>query len=267
MSKAATLCLVLVLLCVVLPGSAEGLEAMTITVSGTVTGPSGAVAGLLVSVGSDLEGFEVSTDAAGFYSATMQTTGHVNFNLHPDPALRLAWLNYTLDDITTDFTEDILLEEGNRFDLGLTAGGALVSNPHQIELQPVSGLRFESQWHSLDWNPGTHRYFAVLPPDIYWVTLHTAPAGTFPSSQGFDLGSGDLVADLPFGETYSHPIPYEPPDASKIRFGAVDGLGEAVVTGGQDSVLPLAHVLLVNLKSGHQAYTVSEPDGSFESRI
>ncbi len=267
MSKVAALSLTFLLLCAILPGPVEGQATVNITVSGTVTGPGGPLAFLAVSVGSDIEGLEVYTNAAGFYSATFQTTGHVYFNLHPDPALGLAWLNYTRENITTDLTEDILLEDGHLFDLGATAGGAPVPDPSFVEVQSMGDLRFGSQWHALDWDDGTHRYFAVLPPDIYWVTLYTAPPGYFPTSQGFDLRGGDLVADMPLNDYYSHPIPYDPPDAAQIQFGPVDGLGEAVVSGGPGAALPLAHVLLVNLKTGHQAYTVSEPDGSFESRI
>ena len=49
MSKVAALCLALFLLCAALPGPVEGQAPVTITVSGTVTGPSGPVTGMAVS--------------------------------------------------------------------------------------------------------------------------------------------------------------------------------------------------------------------------
>jgi hypothetical protein len=67
--------------------------------------------------------------------------------------------------------------------------------------------------------------------------------------------------------TYVHPIPYDPPDASKITIGPTDALGEAIVTGAAGAVLPLAHVLLVNLNATHQAHATSEVDGSFIAHI
>ena len=55
MSKAASLWLALFLLCMALPGPVESQAAVTITVSGTVTGPGGPVAGVAVYVSSDVE--------------------------------------------------------------------------------------------------------------------------------------------------------------------------------------------------------------------
>lgn len=267
MSKAALLCLALILLCAALPGPVESQAVASITVSGTVTGPGGPVAGVAVYIGSDVDEREAWTNAAGFYSTSLQTTGYVRFGVCPDPSLRLAWLNYSLANVTADLMEDIVLEQGHLFDLGVTAGGALLLEPGPLELLAMAEQRFENQWHFLDWAGSRHRYSAVLPPDIYWVTYHAAPPGYFPTSQGFDLRGGDLVADMPLNDQYRHPIPYDPPIAAKIQFGAIDGLGEAAVTGGPGAALPLSHVLLVNLKSGHQAHTVAEADGSFAARI
>ena len=62
-------------------------------------------------------------------------------------------------------------------------------------------------------------------------------------------------------------IPREPPRADRISFGALDGLGEATVTGAPGAVLPLANVLLINVNTSHQAFVRSEADGSFEAKL
>lgn len=62
-------------------------------------------------------------------------------------------------------------------------------------------------------------------------------------------------------------IPSDPPVASKIRFGPLNDLGEAAVTGEPGAVLPSAHVLLINLDTTHQDYVMSQPDGSFSAKV
>ena len=62
-------------------------------------------------------------------------------------------------------------------------------------------------------------------------------------------------------------IPSDPPDASLISFGPLNGLGEAEVTGLPGAALPEAHMLLVNLDTSHQAYTMTQSDGSFQTKI
>ena len=76
-----------------------------------------------------------------------------------------------------------------------------------------------------------------------------------------------LTTDERRNITNESPIPYDPPDASKITIGPVDDLGEASVVGGAGAALSLHNVLLVNLNSGHQAHTISEEDGSFTAQI
>jgi hypothetical protein len=58
-----------------------------------------------------------------------------------------------------------------------------------------------------------------------------------------------------------------PPDASKISFGAPNGLGEAIVTGAPGAVLPSTHVLLINQNTTHQDYVTSAADGSFTAQV
>lgn len=73
--------------------------------------------------------------------------------------------------------------------------------------------------------------------------------------------------EIATGNASVHPFAYDPPDVSKISIGAMNDLGEATISGEPNSVLPGANVLLVNLKTGHQAHTVSQSDGSFAVEI
>jgi hypothetical protein len=66
---------------------------------------------------------------------------------------------------------------------------------------------------------------------------------------------------------YDQSIPYDPPQASKITIGPANDLGEAAITGVPGAALPLAHVLLVNLNSFHQAHTIAAADGSFSAQL
>ena len=107
----------------------------------------------------------------------------------------------------------------------------------------------------------------MLPPDVYYVRAWHLPAGYYETTAPFDVRSADRTQDMPLNTTYVHPIPYDPPVAAKISIGPIDDLGEATITGSAGAVLPLAHVLLVNLNSTHQGHAYSNADGSFSARL
>jgi hypothetical protein len=248
-----------------LPGSS--LPQATITVSGTVTGPSGPVTDVWIGVGSPQDWREATTNSSGFYSLSIETGGQLWFNVRPSLATRLAQANHWRGDVTASITQDFTLPDGYLLDLGLLQGGVALAEPLRLDVQPLVNHLPGEWWYSLDWDDATHRYRAVLPYDVYYVTAQDPPAGTYDTTQAFDLRSADLAVDMPLSSTYVHPIPYDPPVASLIAIGPPDGLGEASVSGAPGSVLPLAQVLLVNLNSGHQAQAISTADGSFSARI
>ena len=215
-----------------------------------------------IGVGSPQDGKATTTNSIGFYSVTIQTDGQLWFNLRPQVSTRLALLNYSRDGVTASFTQNFTLTLGHLLELQLNAdcGGWL-------EAMPII-RRPKNEWYGLERaGDDAQHYRAVLPPDIYYITAHNVPPGYHETTKAFDLRTTDLSATMTLATTLINPIPYEPPDASKIAVGQPDDLGEATVTGAPGSVLPLAHVLLVNLNSTHQAFTVSEADGSFVARI
>ncbi len=148
-----------------------------ITISGTVTGPGGPVAGVWIGVGSPQDWQETTTNAGGFYSVTLQTDGQVWFHVRPDLATRLTQANRWRGDATADFTQNFTLTNGFLLDVGITVGGAPLTEPLGLEVQPlIEPLRGE-WWYQLDWDEATQRQRAVLPPDVYYVTAHNPPAG------------------------------------------------------------------------------------------
>ncbi len=238
---------------------------VTVTISGTVTGPGGPVPGARVNVGSHQDWGEATTNAAGFYSLSMETDGELWFHVRPPISTRLSqafrWVYGVTGDVTVDFT----VAPGHLLSLRVTDSDGVdlfAGWLSALSLNPA-----ENWWYEMDWDDASQRYQAVFQPGIYYVTVHDPPEGFYETTAAFDLRDGDVFADMPLRTTYVHPIPYEPPDAAKITIGPVDGLGEAVVTGAPGAALPLAYVLLVNLNSTHQAYTTSEADGSFTAKV
>jgi hypothetical protein len=247
--------------------SHDTLLVTTVTISGTITDPSGPAKGIRVSVGSPQEWQETATDASGAYRVTLQTDGQIWISVRPDIASRLAQANYWTDGVTTNRTFNFTLVRGHLLSLRVTAGGAPLAYPIEPWLMPLIASLSDGHYYQLDWDPTSRRAQAVLPPDIYYATVENPPAGYYRTSQPCDLRSADRTADLALNTTFVHPIPYDPPVASKISVGPPDDLGEAAITGAPGAALPLARVLLVNLNSTHQAHTTSRADGSFSARI
>jgi len=247
-------------------GSEQSLS--TVTVSGLVSGPGGPVDNVRLAVGAPQDWQETTTAADGSYSVNIETDGELWFHLRPDLSTRLAQINQSTFAESSSFSLNFTLQKGYLISLTPTAGGSpVLASDMGFELQPLTNPRSEGQWFNMDSSGENQPYQAVLPPDIYYVRSWNTPAGYYPTTKPFDLRSGDQNVTLPLSDSYVHPIPYDPPDASKIILGAVDDLGEAAVVGAPGAALPLAQVLLVNLTSTHQAQAVSEADGSFAARI
>ena len=251
-------------------GDANSLSSLasTITVSGTITGPGGPVSGVWVYVSSLQDHQGTPTDASGFYSVTVETNGELGFHVRPPISIRLAQVNLWTDGVTGSFTQDFTLTSGYLLTLQLTGGdGTPLKGSDWLEATPINRIP-QNEWYGLEWaGDGSQRYRGVLPPDIYHVTADGVPAGYYPTGQSFDLRAADQDVTMWLNTTYVHPIPHDPPDATKITVGPPGDLGGAVVTGTPGAALPLAHVFLVNLNSTHQAHAVSEADGSFTARI
>jgi len=249
-----------------LPRDRSGAAA--ITVSGTISGPSGPAGDVWIGVGSEQDWIETTTDSGGFYSVSVQTDGQLHFHVRPTVDTRLTQINLWMDGVAASFTQSFSVTEGHLLSLQLTGSGGLpITGNTWFDVRSLIDQLPDNQWYELVWDEPAQRYRAVLPPDVYYVTALDVPSGYYRTTQAFDLRAADLVAGLSLDTAYTHPIPYDPPDATRITIGPVDGLGEATVTGTAGAALPLAYVLLVNLNSTHQAHAVSQADGSFVARI
>ncbi|MBM4464661.1 MAG: hypothetical protein FJ014_03690 [Chloroflexi bacterium] len=274
------LLLVLCSLVIIWPASDTGAaifrgDIITVTVSGTVTGPNGPVPDVWIDVNASPSGLPYGastfTDSNGFYSVTVQTGGILNLHARPPLDSRLAEVNMRRDGITDSFTHDFTTTAGYLLSLRPTdeAGQPLSMTNWQLlaysvlTATPPGYLR---EYH-LMWDEAVGRYECVLPPDVYSVDIDTPPAGYLPTTTVFDLRNTDQVTNLVFSHTSFNPTISYPPDVSKITIGPPDGLGEALVTGAPGAVVPTGHIMLTNLSSWHRINAVSSPDGSFSARI
>lgn len=238
-----------------------------ITVSGVITGPSGVVEGAWVGVGSPQDWVETASDASGFYSASIETNGQIRVQVRPDIATRLTQANQGLSNVTSDVVLNFTVENGYLLEMQVTGGGAPLNEQVALDIQPLINMLTGFSWYQFHWDGGLQRYQAVLPPDVYYVTVARPPSGYFATTQAFDLRTSDVLDTLALSTSYVHPLPYDPPVASKITIGPVGDLGEATISGSAGAALPLANVLFINLNAGHQSHTVSEADGSFSGRL
>jgi hypothetical protein len=245
-------------------------QELPVVISGTVTGPDSApVEGASVEAdflwGANLT--TTTTSADGTYQLSMPI-GPIVMHVRPTLASRLAQSYVNLGWHEQPVTQDFQVGAGH-----LLSGTVLKPDDsapaQQIEVVPHS-LSYEptgDQWLKTRTTAGTGEFSVVLPAGVYWVGV-TPPPYWYSVETPVDLSSGDATGILiELSDELVNPIPTEPPDAAKITVGAIDDLGEAVITGAAGAAIPLAHVLLVNLKSLNQAYTVSAEDGSFSARL
>ncbi len=212
--------LVLTLVLAGQPLNLQARSAALITVSGTVTGPGGAVPNARIGIGSPQSWQETTTNASGFYSVSLQTSGQVWFNVRPDIATRLAQVNHYRSGVTANITQNFTVAAGRLLSLRLTgSGGVPVTGDIWTELRPLQSTLADDYWYNLDWDNGAQRYRAVLPPDVYYVRVWHLPAGYYETTAPFDVRSADRTQDMPLNTTYVHPIPYDPPVAAKISIG------------------------------------------------
>jgi hypothetical protein len=216
---------ILLALTMIFPAGVHSQPQATVTVSGTVTGPSGVVPNAFIGVGSNQDWQTDTTNGSGFYSVSIQTDGPLWFHVRPEESTRLAQVNLRVEDVATNFTQDFTVVAGHLLSVQPTGSGAPVTGDVRFDVQPLENSLPDDRWYGLDWYETSERYRAVLPPDIYHVTATHVPAGYYDTGQSFDLRSADQSVDLPLNTAYVHPFPYDPPDAAKITIGPPDDLG------------------------------------------
>jgi len=135
------------------PLSSEAHPAVVITVSGTITGPGGAVPNVSIGVGSPEDWKPTTTNAGGFYSVSLQTSGQVWFNVRPDIATRLTQVNHSRSGVTTNITQNFTVANGRLLSLRFTgSGGTPVTGNIWIETQPLQNALADNYWYDLDWD-------------------------------------------------------------------------------------------------------------------
>jgi hypothetical protein len=144
--------------------------------------------------------------------------------------------------------------------------GTPLKNELWVAFNPISFTLPEDEWLGAPAAPDGGGFQTVAPSGTYWIGINESQDGSFSDFLVVDLTSKDVV-DLVITLKKGNPIPYEPPEATKISIGLADNLGEADVVGQSGSVIPNAIVLLVNLNSYHQSHSISANDGSFNARI
>ena len=240
----------------------------TISISGTVSGPSGVVENALVAVWNPGGAFvETMTDSAGRYSA-MLAPGVVHMAVRAPVEDRLGWRTFSVGEVLEDLDLDIELEAGYLLSGSvLTPGGQPLGGDVSVSLMPLPSGFPGDEWLGTGVDPIDGGFQLVAPADIYWIEVD-AKAPWYGVPLAVDLRSADATeVVLRLSQSPVNPHPDLPPDASKITVGQIDGLGEAAITGAAGAALPLSQVLVVNLSSSHQASAVAEEDGSFSARV
>lgn len=248
-------------------------QASTISVSGTITQGGVPVAGMAVSVWWDSGSADLTTDTQGAYHHSQVPAGSsVGLSVNPPASSRLVpryWNAEGGAPITADLKKDFELQQGYLLSgtVFLPNGQPFVSGSW-MQIYPISLTLPEGEFFGCAFTPDTGSFEGIVPPGIHGLEVSPLPSTGYWPSSAVDLRQGDVTGlEIVLSSQSQHPIPYDPPDASLVTFGAPDDLGEATVAGAAGAALPLAHVFLVNLNSGHQGHAASEPDGSFQARL
>ena len=263
-----TFLLTMFLIVTYLSPTAANLAQATATISGTITGPGGVpVDNVEINAWTPTSGsVDVTTNANGEYSFVI-SSGEVELSIRPPIDDRLAQKNMVITCQQSACTHNFELVAGH-----LVAG--TVKFPNGSPMDDGVWVNFNAS-QSIIRNQGWlgdilqngGQFQAVVPPSYYLLEINP-PAPYFNTMKAVDVRTSDVTnVVITVNDEYVHPYAYDPPVLEKITVGAPNELGEATISGTSGTVLPLVNVLLINLKTGHQAHTVSESDGSFSSQI
>ena len=219
--RLATLILVTFLVILTLTTATADQQQATITVTGTVTG-TGSVPIAGATVGAWLptdEGDSTITNAAGFYELTLPP-GDIAIHVRPPLASSLAERYIHVGYRDTSFTQDFEVVAGH-----LVAGIVRLPNgdppdtENWVVFDPMSFSLSDGEWLGAAAAPGSGEFQAVAPVGVYWVGV-TPPVPYYPTHQTIDLTSGDATGVvLTLDDEPTNPIPYEPPDATRMAIG------------------------------------------------
>ena len=266
MNRATRGSLILAVLSAVAAVALHGAAAdvATITFDGAVLGPDGsAVSGVAVTVFGGGGDVSTTTDAEGEFTAQVPA-GRLSILLRAPLDLRLAIKLLDLGSHDASFSASIDLARGYLLS-GTVVGptGSALAAKWSLDVVPTSFSLPSGEALPVSTAIGTGRFGEVLPPGSYWIGVKD-PGPYFSELVPVDLAGEDVVnADIRLHREPLDVMPPDPPTAELISVGAVDGLGEATVSGAAGAAMPHSVVLLVNVGSQHQAHTFAAADGSF----
>ena len=144
----------------------------TITVSGSVTGPSGApVAGVKVILNWGGNVVELTTNASGFYSYTSPYIGQwLNIHVRPPVSMRLAYRNWGTGEVEDDLTKDFELQDGHLLSGAIyTPNGEPFIGGGWLGLTSLTVSVPESEWLGDGIDDDAGAFQIVLPPGIKFI--------------------------------------------------------------------------------------------------
>ena len=260
MKRAEWLLAVLYLFCVAWTCLAPGA---LITLSGVVTDSEGCpVVGIPVVALLRSGEQEARTTQEGYYELQVPA-GPIQLWFGPPKAMCLVAKQVNLGDLQQNHVHDEILDRGYMISGRALFPGGCPLGGNLLQCIPISFASPETAYH-LHIESGSGSFTSVLPPGVYSIEYETDPPPSYAHQIPLDLTSGPMEGlELILQDVREEAISSTPPDASKIDVGMPDDLGYVVIEGGPGAALPLAHVLVVNADTMHQAHTASHADGSF----
>jgi hypothetical protein len=152
MRRALLLIPVLLLALLLVPGPAHARPqaATVVTISGTVSGPGGPVAGVWVAVNSHVDWQETTTDASGIYSVTIEAEHELIFHVRPGDGSGLAQTNLWRGDVSATMTQDFALVPGHVLQLRVTGGdGQTITEQLSLAVMPLVEVPAHYIWYDL----------------------------------------------------------------------------------------------------------------------
>ena len=244
----------------------ETASAALATVSGTIRHDGSPVAGVGVTLVWESGVRELTTGADGRYSASgVATGGWMNIHVHPATHMRLAWRNYSVENLSGNLVKDFDLQDGYVLSGEFrTPDDELFASSFWLEVPPLSVQVPQGEWTGTSVVEG--RFELVVVPDMCRFRAVTPPY--YLPRTILDLRSADqtgVVVTL-LSEP-DPPYPTTPPLADRITVGPPDADGLATVSGAPGAVMPFSGVAIINQSSTNLVVTNSDAQGAFSARL
>lgn len=254
------------------------VKAQAATITGSVSGPDGRVAGArVVALQGDAPVAETVSDTSGNYVLPVPPASASSLHLYAEPPAgsgsglmgeRLQWLDLSFDRtvhlfIVREYTISGLIDLPGWMDASASVTLQRVDDFKAAVFPIFDGENFEAR----------------VPAGVY--SLNVAPRCESPAQDlffcpyfkyfanaGADARNGS-VSGVHVPENTGPPelYPARPPVASLIQVGPSDSGGQAIVTGAPGATSGPVGVAIVNLQTGQFTYTGAAADGSFSAEM